>query len=251
MKYCLAILLLSGLIWVAPAHAEKDDVGEGFAKPTYIELVQTLVLMGGYDIKNPQIADEYARAVYCNLYRKNFNNDVAWNKIRTLLVSRAAEKKEYFRVLYETTGVFKLGRYDFESQAFPLASDINIKNVGSILLYSNKDPHVFCGNKMLDFFPVNVTLDLNRPLTIDRLSVPADKIEKMLVRIDEERRKSKDKDKGRVVYGRIRVQVSDAPGLASGEISSMRSRLRGDVRYVDFFIDKEMTKPIGGFQVGR
>ncbi len=239
-------LILLGL--TAPVHSSfaQKRVGEGYAQPTFGEIVQTMVLLKGYDINDRKVADEYGRLVYCNLYKKNFGNDVAWNKIRSQYVSRIIEKKEYFRVLYETTGIFNLDRYDFETQSFPISAQTAMKNVGSIKLFSAEEPRPDCGNmKALSVFPPIIILQLNQPLTLDRLNLPMEKVEKMLARIEEAGNKQ------RQVYGRLRMRITDAPGPIMSNDTIVRADLRGDVVSVDFFLDRELTKPIGGVKIRK
>jgi hypothetical protein len=238
---CYSILLsFAALVFSIPAFAQLD-IGEGYVRPTYRELVQTAVMLDAFDIKTPQVTDEYARLMYCNLYKKEYVNDVGWSKIRQKIVSRAAEKKEYYRVLYETTGIFELERYNFTTQSFPLSKKTTLKNVGSILLITTLDVKPYCNIEEF-FFPTTISLQLNRPLTIDRLPLPPAEVESLLARIEETQ------DKRRLIYGRIRVRITDAPVASSRDT---RMFLNGDVRHVDFFIDPEMTKPIGGVQVRR
>jgi hypothetical protein len=241
----IATVIALALMMPGAAFAQKK-IGEGYATPTFGEIVQTMVMMKGFDINDRAVADEYGRLVYCSLYKKNFGNDVAWNKIRSEYVNRVLEKKEYFRVLYEMTATFSLDRYDFSTQSFPISDRTSMRNVGSIDLFAFEDPRPDCGiSKPLTVFPPNITLQLNQPLTVDRVYIPVDKVEKILARIEEREHKQ------RYVYGRIRFRVTDAPGLVKNNNVVIRADVRGDIVAVDFFLDRELMKPIGGVRLAK
>ena len=52
------------------ATATAGDVVEGYARPDYRDLIQTIVVLGGLDITNAKVANEYARLIECPSYRK-------------------------------------------------------------------------------------------------------------------------------------------------------------------------------------
>ncbi len=86
-----------------------------------------------------------------------------------------------------------------------------------------------------------IAMEFGRPLNLTAFSIPPEKVEVMLTRMTEGRNSKRE------IYGRIRIHVIDAkaPEAKSGRI---RGVLKGDVTAIDFFLDKEMTKPIGGTQ---
>ena len=208
-RYVAAFVFMSLSLSVQTALASQD-VGEGYARPTFAELIQTLILLNGFDINDPKIADEYMRIVYCDLYRRNFGNDVLWDKIKNQVIIRTLKKREYFRIRYEVIGIFNLGRYDFKNEFFPISDKTAITNVGSVSLYSTGD-QTSTASMRIQFFPQNVVLELNEPLTVKGFYIPQ-KNAKMMVRIQEAG------NRNRQVYGRIRVFVTDAKGLTLSTI---------------------------------
>jgi len=222
-------------------------VSEGYARTTFKELGKTIVGIGALDIRDPKVADDYARLVYCKLYRKNYSNDVEWNKIRDKIISDVMEKREYYRVMYEVYGVFKLGRYDFEKQFFPLDKekfrDTAMRNVNRIELFSDKEYTPYCGHTGFSrvFLPT-VVLRPNRIVTVEGFTVPVEKVEEILARME------KTRNVNRLVYGRIRVRITDPLPV---DPKFWIIEIKGDVMSIDFFLDREMTKPIGGVQFFR
>lgn len=245
MKHALIICFFLASFAGLPARAAVEpNVGEGYAVPTFKEMYQTIILMRGMNINDQQVVDEYARLTRCPLYREHYKNDVAWNRIGKEIVARVLERKESARVLYETFGVFQLERYDFQGQYFPLTPKTAMTNVGTIVLLSSKDFEPYCrSNNPSPLLPPNVNLLLNQPLTINKVRVPPETVEKILARMD------KAGNPERYVYGRIRFLVTDAPGLVFTNKKATRSELLGRVTAVDFFLDREMTKPLGRTQL--
>ena len=248
MNRCFAVLLiLVSLALPAGKASAAVEAGEGYVQPTYPELVQTLLMMGGADITNTKVADEYGRLVYCELFRKSFSNDVVSEKHRTEIVNRALKKKEYFRVKYEVVGIFYLGRYDFKNEYFPIAPKAPITNVGTVNLFSPKDFGTDCAGIGVysSVFPMSIVMQLNEPLTIQGFRIAKEKVEKLMVRLEEAG------NTDRRVYGRIRLMTTDAKGINFTQSNASQAVLNGKVISVDFFIDHELTKPIASIRVNK
>lgn len=244
MKYrFVAILILLFALLSSVARAERE-VGEGYAIPTYKEIYQTMTLLGAVDITNPKVADEYARLMYCDQYKQFFSNDIAWNKVRKEITDHVSERRQYYRIMYEVVGIFKLGRYNFEKQYFPFSADTAIKNVGSIPLFTQLDYKPYCDDGgESTYFPSVVNLVLNRPLTLTQVDLPVDNIEKVLARMAET------KNKERYLFGRVRFRVLDA--RLDQERRSSTANLLGEVQAVDFFFDRDLTKLVASVQIAH
>jgi hypothetical protein len=251
MKQRLLVLLfllvfattVSSLVWAS----DKDSGGEGYAPVKFRDLSQAIALMGGIDITNPEVVDEYSRLFYCDQYQQNFKNDLELYKLRKMIVAHLQEKKIYFRTLYETSSSFQLGRYDTEGQFFPLSEQTAMVNVGSLTLTSGNDWREYCGvRKPSEIFPAKINLVLSRPLNLTTFRIPLEQAKKLLTRMAEQ------KNSDRTVYGRIRVRALDVSGLGSvRDRGGIRSELKGDVIAIEFFLDKEMTQPVGPPQMLR
>ena len=234
--------------FVQEAFAE-DRVREGYALTSLKELAQTMIGIGFFDIRIPEVADEYARLVYCDLYRRNYSNDVDWDKIRSQIISNVVEKKEYFRVLYEVRGIFKLGRYNFDTQFFPFSKrtlkekGTTMKNVGSIGLISVNEYSPFCGIRGYPkfFFP-DISLKLFPPITVGGFKVPIENVEGILARMEEAGNKK------RIVYGRVKFRIVEP---VPKKRASRKIEMKGNVIAVDFFLNQEMTKFIGSVKLVR
>lgn len=234
----LSMLTLSSLT----AHAqssETGEMGEGYAFPTYKEISQTLVMLGGLDINKAEIADEYAMMVYCPLYQEKYSNDFDWNNIRRQIVSRVLEKKEMYRVQYEFYSVVNLDRYDFEAQVFPLAPRSKMNNVGRMGLLDTQHFQPFCGVTSPTasmYFPSIVRLVLHQPLNVSVIKMPMEDAEAMLKKMAEL------KIENRRLFIRFRFKASGTPRFSkSPGKRNMSVDLYGNMKAIDLFLDKEMT----------
>lgn len=227
-----------------PSEAPPETAGgrgESFAAPNFRELALTSLMLEAFDSTKNETIDEYAKLMYCPLYRENFKSDFAWNNVRQELGRKLQGKREYFRTHYEIAGVVYLGRYSFETQDFPFVKDTALVNVGSLTLLNtmqrgDRDVALLCddteGSK---FFPTVYLFGLQQPLTLDRLKMPLADAEKLLARMDGMNNKE------RALYIRFRVRL-----LGAGVLVERRARknllLRGELAAVDLFYDREMSK---------
>ncbi len=218
----------------------KENRGEAFAAPTFRDMAIASVMLGAYDTNDNRVIDEYAKLMYCTLYREKFKSDFEWNNIRRELDNKIKSKREYYRTNYELTGILYLGRYSFETQDFPFIKDTALVNVGSLslLTLARRSPEVLtdlCLSRDEEsFFPSNYIFVMRQPLTLDRIKMPMDEAEKLLKRMDMMN------NKDRSLFVRFRLRLMGAGGL--DDRGGGRLMMRGELVSVDIFYDKEMTK---------
>lgn len=215
------------------------EIGEAYAVPTYKEIIQTTLLMGGYDISATEVTDEYAKVMYCDLYKENYKNDFQWNSLRRQIISRVQEKKEYYRVQYEIHSSAKLGRYDFDGQFFPLVDEDRLLSIGSMIVHDKADAKPFCQDTQLSVvFPFRVLLKLPEPFTFDKVKMPMDEAEHLLKQFENMR------DPSRMLYARLRFKVMDVLPEKNIDraVSGRDIVFMGKLKEVAVFLDKDMTQ---------
>lgn len=247
MKHFSWIAVFAFLVLFAQQGvAAKNDgtIGEAYAVPTYKEISQTLLMLGGVDVNDPKVMEDYAKMVYCGLYKEKFKNDFEWNKVRGLIASRALEKKEMFRTHYEIRGTMKLDRYNFEGQYFPFTKDTEVVNVGSMVLTEREDLIPFCGvTNPSKRFPVMTFLDLNQPLNLTSLKMPMDEAEKFLTKLADLNVKD------RIIYVRFRFKIMEVTEVTKAfypQDEFTQARFLARMNQIDFFFDRDLTKWISG-----
>jgi len=224
---------------ILKSNIVKDKALEGYATPSFKELYRSFIMLGGMDVHKPKVLTEYIRLVYCNLYKENYSNDYMWNDVSKRISSRIIDKRESYKVLYEVSVGFNLERYNFNKEYFPISKKRSMFNIISMTLTDFRSFTPYCENNTPSdvFIPV-VTLQLYKPLSIDKVRIPVDYIKKILVHMNASQGGKK------MVYGRIRFRVFEAPGFYVHNGKPLRAELRGEVTSVDFFYDSELTKPI-------
>lgn len=227
----------------ATATRVEDDPkgpvsGEAYATPTSKDLLQTLIMMQGDGVTDPVKVDDYARLMYCKLYQEKFKNDFEWNTIRSQITDRIKMRKEYYRKLYEIGGVIYLGRYNFETQDFPLVKRSSLFNVSSlVMLESAMASQSACFESYKNSFPTIFMAKLKQPLTVDRLKVPLDEAEKLLEKM------GKAKNNDRRMYIRFRVRLNSLIAMPrANNKAPLEGNFMADVVAIDVFYDSEMKK---------
>lgn len=228
---------------VSPAIAQEDPKqwrGESFATPTFRELALTSLMLESFDTSSNEIVDEYAKLMYCSLYREKFESDFQWNSVRQELGRNLQSKREYFRTHFELAGTIYLGRYSFETQDFPFVKDTALFNVGSLTLLgldtTDTQKYRICNDQMpTSVFAFTYLFMLQQPLTLDRLKMPMDEAEALLKRMELMNNKE------RALHIRFRIRLMGA-GQPQGRLIHRTIMMRGDLVSVDLFYDREMTK---------
>jgi hypothetical protein len=239
----LAAFVLSAASQQAYATtAVSGESGEAFASPTFRELSQMLVMMDGIDINDPAVADDYAKLLYCGLYKDKFKNDFEWNKVRQQLINRVVSKKDYYRTQFELAGSINLDRYNFETQDFPLTPATEMVRVGSMILYdvtNEPDPRlrVLCRDESVTrVFPGHYLFVLAQPLTFDRLKLPMEEAKALLERMNST------KNKDRRLFVRFRLRITGIDKVLKTRAENVQVMLKGEMTNIDIFHDAELTK---------
>ncbi len=225
------------------------EVVEGYARPDYRDMIQTIVVLGGLDINKPAVAEEYARLIECTAYRKYHADDFSWNGIRQQVVERVRSKKENYRIHYEYPGLVKLDRYDFAKQTFPLTPDTRFNNVGrmDVVTQAAARPYL-CRTDSEDkkdpYFPMLIGLTLNTPLDLKGFAMAPEQAEALLAKL---------KARGvadRSIFVRFRFRVVDQPKIITDKKGIMhRAELIGNIEHIDFFLDRDLTAWIASVPV--
>jgi hypothetical protein len=244
MRIIFAFLAMFSVLAAGGAFAATTPVigetGESFAIPTFREIAQMIVMMDGVDIKNPKVADDYAKLMFCGLYREKFKNDFEWDKVRQQIINRVQSKKDYYRQQYELAGSFNLDRYNFDTQDFPLTPKTAMSRVGSMILYdASVEPkiRILCkDDAFTKVFPAVYLFVLEQPLTFDRLKLPVDEAKALLERMNVM------KNRDRRLYVRFRIHVTGIESVRGTKSENNIASIRGDITDIDIFHDAAMTK---------
>lgn len=221
------------------AFAADENRGSAFSAPTYRELVRTMILTGAFDIKEEEIANEYARTFHCEEYKKYFQDDFRWNEVRIKIIEDLQKKQNSYRSEFEVAGMVKFDRYDFDQQLFPLSADTKMSNLGSLLLLESKEVERPCigSNEGERVFPRIVYAKLNHPFNFGELRIPMDEAEILIDKI------AAMKNKDRVLYVRFRLIFSHGADIRLNKNNMASSAtFKSTLHSVDLFYDQDLTQ---------
>lgn len=239
------------LLLLRPAAA-FTEAGEAYIYPTFTELTQTTLLLGGMDVNEPGVLEQYIHLMYCDLYKQNRNDDFAWHGIQKQILARINAKKEYSRTLYQLGGAVILGPYDFERQMFPLVDGTAFQNVGYMSLFSKEEFKPYClflnrspatANLGKDIFARNINIVLSEPFNLTSFRATPQEAQKLLNMMQKQR------VQGRKLYIRFRFRVQSVLNVEKERGAYNKVDLSGEIVSIDLFYDKEMTKWLASLPV--
>ncbi len=99
-----------------PAHAQF------FAEPTLVNLLRGLMRFQAVDIQQNQIIDFYARTADCDLFKKKFDNEFEWEKVRQATREGVRQSVGGFPTAFKYETTMQLDRYDFSRGIYPFFS---------------------------------------------------------------------------------------------------------------------------------
>jgi hypothetical protein len=244
----VVFVLCLGLLTAARPAGAFTDAGEAYVYPTFSELTQATILLGGMDIRDTNVLDEYIKLMYCDLYKDNYKNDFSWHGIEKQILSRVTTRKEYFRSLFQLGGVIQLGQYDFNEHQYPLREGTAFQHVGYMSLFTPDDFKPYCqfadpitGEGHASYggvFSKNINIALSEPFTFAGIKMTQQEAEKLFGMMQ---KMGTEKDRKLYIRFRFRIQgVADAKRDPKG--TYWQTVLNGEIISIDLFYDKEMTK---------
>jgi hypothetical protein len=248
-RFVFAALFLALTLFSAARPADAfTEAGEAYVYPTFPELTQAIIMLGGMDIKDPRVLEEYIKLMYCDLYKVNFRNDFSWHSIQKQILARVTTRKEYYRSLFQVGGVVQLKQYDFNNQEFPLQPWTAFNHVGYMSLFTPEDLKPYCvfydpktGEGFGGYGGVlgrNINIALSEPFTFTGIKMTPKEAESFLVLLQ---KLGSDKDRKLFIRFRFRVQsIADSRRDPKGIYWQIV--LSGEIISIDLFFDKEMTK---------
>lgn len=188
---------------------------------------------------NPKVVDEYGEILHCDSYKKSYRNDFEWNQVRQTIQGVFMQQKATYRTLYEFGGPIFLDRYDFKTQAFPLAEESAQKNVGSMVMFNNPDFVPYCTRtQKAENFPQNFVIELRSPINLERLYMDQKQADAFITRMQN------NNNHDRMVYVRFRAKLYGARGVEGLGIGR-HAVVEGEIEDIDFFEDRDYTIFLG------
>ncbi len=241
MKYNLNILFISMILFMFGfSKITLSESGNGYANPSFKNLSKTITMLSGVNILDNAVIDDYARIIYCDLYKQEFLDDFSWVKVRRAIREDVQNANNSFHRYYQVVGEVNLERYNFEEGYFPLTKESMLDKVGSMYIYEQVYNVPSCGHVgHLKSYAYFYSVNIDKPMTVKSIYLSRDKSVQLVDYLEEKN------NLDRTIYIRFRIKLDKVIDIDGGEDVRKKALLSGSVEAVDFFADQELTMHIG------
>lgn len=240
MKFIILFLLFLSYPTLALDKIEEAK-SLNYIPATYESLSRVIWRFDLHDLANDKIIDDYAAIINCDLYKKYYNNDFQWQKIKSGLRREVDYYAKNFPNRFEIKAAIPIDRYDFTRSAFIISQNFQMNNAGSIRIPVgdiNQKPCLTVGS---NYFSRHIKFSADNKFSLTEIPVSPDKAKEILARMSKYR--YEDAEGKRVVTLRFRIKVN---GIKKYEVKSNVGYLTfsGQLDEITFYEDPHMTKPI-------
>ena len=168
------ISLICFFLLFTGASARADD----YAKPTWANLVRTMVKFDAFDTTDDALLDEYIIITECPLYQSFYADDFKWNEVRAAVRKSIQSPGADFPSAYGYLTKLQLDRYDFTTKIFRFTDASAVHNVNAFLLYETEGAE--CGKAKPKNLPRAFRAVLDKPVSIPGLAMPPEQAKALL-----------------------------------------------------------------------
>ncbi len=244
----IVFLALVALPCFASAAAAQE-----YIKPTWPELIRTLIRMSAIDISDQIVLDEYGIATECEMYDTFYGNDFKWNKVRKALRASIRKNIATYPTRYRHDIEMQLDRYDFSTGTFLFRDKSRLANDNVIQLYSV--PINSCHMDKVKNVPLNFIVVLHPPLYLEGISMPERDAQGLVMRME------RDDNNDRIIHASYNLKIAYIEPLRKekirdgvyiykqAKVSPSLVRLDAQVESIDFYEDPQRTRLIYHMQM--
>ena len=242
------ILVLVLLVAAPPAYADI------YLRPTWDNLLKTLVRYGALELKENKILDEYAIVTDCDLYKAFYQQDFRWNQVRDSMRQSIAMNMSKFPSGYAFQDKIALDHYDFEHQMYHFSDKNPLQKVNAFFLYRSNG--LTCGDTKLQFMPRSFRAILDESVSLPGLPLTQRSADALLRRMDA------NNNKERFVYVRFNLHINyvgklekNPDPMATDQIYTQRNApssapvvMNSQLDSIDFYEDEHYIKLLYSYQ---
>ncbi|MDE2029952.1 MAG: DUF4852 domain-containing protein [Alphaproteobacteria bacterium] len=231
------------------AGSARADI---YAKPSWQNLMKTMVRFNALDLSDTKLLDQYAIITECDLYKAYYNNDFKWEEVRHAIVNSIRKNIATYPIAYQYDTRLQLDRYDFASKLFRFTKKSTINNINSFDIYSVEGTG--CGTASVTLLPRDFHAVLADPIYMQGLPLDEKDAEALLNQM------TKDGNINRIIFVRFNLRIVYIDHMRKvalpGEVvhyeqsnAPNASWIRMDARLdsIDFYEDPQMTRLIYEF----
>ena len=241
-------LILILVVLLLPVTARADI----YSRPTWDNLIKTLVRYGALDLTDNQILDEYAIVTDCDLYRAFFDNDFKWNQVRESMRESVQMNLTHFPTSYTYEDKLALDHYDFQQQMYQFSDKNPLQKVNAFFLYRSDGQT--CNGLRIPHLPRAFRAVLDESVTLPGLPLTQRSADALLRRMDA------NNNKDRMVYVRFNLHINyvgkvgpnpnstDPMFTQANAANDAPVLLNAQVDTIDFFEDELHRKLLYSYQ---
>lgn len=174
----LGVMFLSA----AGLYAQEGKKHIRYETPTLSSLSKLYWAISKLDLENDTHVDNYMLINECSMYRDFYHNELEWGAIREAAREYLRKNQKKFPVYLEYMQLIHLAEYNPEKQFFEIFEEDRIMGGRSFELLARDADDDVCGKRMnvIEAYPKGLYVELNRPVVLDKISVPRGKAEKYI-----------------------------------------------------------------------
>ncbi|MCK6418880.1 MAG: DUF4852 domain-containing protein, partial [Alphaproteobacteria bacterium] len=148
-----------------------------YAAPTIKSFSDLYWALGKLDPNTDEHVDKYVIISDCETYRKYYQNEFEWGRIRDETRAMVAANKSTFPLRFRFLLPIKFGEYDFNRKGFNVLKEYQIPGIRRFEFVADDYNYGVCNlaNYTLGAYPKAVIADLSRPVDLNFIPVPEDK----------------------------------------------------------------------------
>jgi len=231
-----------GALGPSASAAPKKVVEHTYTQMTYANLYKLAWSYDAYSVDNVEALNTYLMISECTLYKKFFQNEFEWEKVKIATKDFLKNNKDTVPRYYEYVQPIFMGRYDYALQGFPLVKAEDFKGQKNLQFANFRNGETDCGKYSFNFnnYPSTGVLSLSSPLNLSFIRVPLKLAQKY---IEWRNKQGNYDDEKRQAYIRYRIRVDAYEGMKA--FTGMKSfNFKGKLMRIDVFADEEMLLPL-------
>lgn len=202
--------------------------------------------LGALDVNNKDAVDNFLRINECDIYQAFYHDDFQWSDVRTAAAQMLQKERSTFSNKFAFMIPIDLGRYDAQRGGFPLVTGTGITNLRRVQMGGNNFSKPICGKEgNVPYYPRNIVLVLNRPLTFEFLELDEHVAQAFIIsqKYSKANMSKADFDLGyqRLAFLQLNTTISHFQGIQTGSKASGEqfAIVYGKIDSIDIYADRK------------
>ena len=186
-----SLLLVPGILYAETVASKKKNVI--YETPTYKTISQLYWALSKFDPEVDEHIDNFLLINECDLYKDYSQNEFEWNGIKEGTREFLKANKKNFPTHFEFVQPLRFAEYDLETQEFDVWEPYKVDGIRRFEVLSQDMYDDVCEqgwNRHMEGYPKGLFVELNRPFTADKVSIPPDIAEAYIQKQHEDNRKA-------------------------------------------------------------